>query len=462
MELTPLTAISPLDGRYANKTTDLRSLFSEMGLMQLRLHVEIAWLKFLSATPEIHEVPPFSQQAIQFLDEIVNNFSLDDARKIKNIEATINHDVKAVEYYLKESLEAHPELAPVTEFVHFACTSDDINNLAYALQLQKARQEILLPRLANLSNQLSNFAKQYAALPMLARTHGQAATPTTLGKEFANVVKRLQRQQQQLAQAELLGKFNGAVGNFNAHHVAYPDINWLVVSEQFVNSLGLSWNAYTTQIEPHDSIAEFCQCLCRINTILIDLSRDCWGYIALNYLQQKPVANEVGSSTMPHKINPIDFENAEGNLSLASVILDHLSHRLPISRWQRDLVDSTLLRNLGVGLSYSYIAYQSLSKGLDKITANTHSIAADLDRHWEVLAEAIQTIMRRYGISQPYEKLKEFTRGSNKKINRQTLHAFIEQLELPSSVKQQLKELTPASYLGYAEKLALAIENGED
>jgi len=452
MDLSTLTAISPVDGRYASKTAELRPFVSEFGLIHKRVTVEVRWLQKLSQVAEISEVPTFSDDANLFLDQIVTDFSEADAARVKQIEATTNHDVKAVEYFLKEKVETHQELANVSEFIHFACTSEDINNLSHALMLKAAQDNVVLPYLHSLLGQLATFAGEFSDVPMMARTHGQPATPTTLGKEFANVAVRLDRQLTALKQVELLGKLNGAVGNYNAHLSAYPGVNWHQVSCEFVESLGIKWNAYTTQIEPHDYIAEWFDAICRLNTILIDLDRDLWGYIALNHFKQKTIAGEVGSSTMPHKVNPIDFENSEGNLGLANAVLSHLSAKLPVSRWQRDLTDSTVLRNLGVGLGYALIGWQATLKGLGKLEVNEASLAAELDNNWELLAEPIQTVMRRYGIEKPYEKLKELTRG--KRVTQQGFADFIDSLDLPQLTKDELKQLTPANYIGRAVTFA--------
>ena len=411
MELSALTALSPIDGRYGDKTLELRPIFSEYGLIKYRVIVEIRWLQQLSAHEAITEVPSFDETTNQLLNDIITNFNESDALQIKEIEKTTNHDVKAVEYFLKEKTSNNTTLANIAEFIHFACTSEDINNLSYSLMLKTARNEVIIPYWTRIIDILKEKAHLYQNIPLLSRTHGQPATPSTIGKEFANVVYRLQRQLKQLQSVEILGKINGATGNYNAHMVAYPEINWHQFSQQFVESLGLTWNPYTTQIEPHDFIAEFFDCIARFNTIMIDLNRDIWGYIALNHFKQKTIAGEIGSSTMPHKVNPIDFENSEGNLGIANAIMQHLASKLPISRWQRDLTDSTVLRNLGVGLGYSLIAYQSTLKGLNKLEVNQANLLAELDRNWEVLAEPIQTVMRRYGIEKPYEKLKELTRG---------------------------------------------------
>ncbi len=452
MELSTLTSISPLDGRYAEKTQDLRPIFSEFGLMKFRVLVEVRWLQALAKNPEIAEIGPFSPHIYHQLENIAQNFSEADAQRIKNIENTTKHDVKAVEYFIREKIAGNAELSAVSEFVHFACTSEDINNLSYALMLQSARQQIVLPLMDEIINSLKALAHQYADQAMLSRTHGQTATPTTLGKEMANFVARLIKQRNQFIDTAITGKINGAVGNFNAHLVAYPEVDWLGFSQQFVTNLGLTWNAYTTQIEPHDYIAEYCQTLIRFNTVLIDLSRDIWGYISLGYFAQQKVESEIGSSTMPHKVNPIDFENAEGNLSLANALLSFLAERLPISRWQRDLVDSTLLRNLGVAIAHANIAYQSLIKGLEKLTVNAEKILADLENAWEVISEAIQVVMRKYGISNAYEQLKTLTRG--KVITSEIIRNFIHQLNIDQDAKDELLKLKPVNYLGIATELA--------
>jgi adenylosuccinate lyase len=457
MELSALTAISPLDGRYASKTAALRPLFSEYGLIRQRTIVEVQWLKALAACAGIAEVGTLSAGARQRLDAIVADFSLADAGRVKAIEATTNHDVKAVEYLLKEKVAGNAELEKVAEFIHFACTSEDINNLAYALMLKDARAEVLLPQMDALITALSTLARDNAAVAMLARTHGQSASPTTLGKEIAVFVHRLKRQRAQLAALPLLGKINGAVGNFNAHLAAYPGVDWPALAKGFVESLGLQWNPYTTQIEPHDFLAEYFAVIERFNTILIDLARDVWGYISLGYFRQKTVAGEVGSSTMPHKVNPIDFENGEGNLGVANALFAHLAAKLPISRWQRDLTDSTVLRNVGAGCGYTLIAWQSIMKGLSRLAVNHTAISADLDDAWEVLAEPIQTVMRRYGLEAPYEALKALTRG--RRIDQAALHAFIDAQALPGEEKQRLKAMTPASYIGNAVAQALAIDS---
>lgn len=455
IELSTLTAISPVDGRYAARTAALRLLFSEYGLMRQRVRVEIRWLQHLSQHPAIAEVPVFSAAATQLLNHIADNFTLADAQRIKEIERTTNHDVKAVEYFLKERIADNAELAAVSEFIHFACTSEDINNLAHGLMLQEGRAQVLLPDMDQLIAALRELAHRYAAQPMLARTHGQPATPTTLGKEIANVVYRLRTQRQRIADVILLGKINGAVGNYNAHYVAYPQVNWPELAQEFVTSLGLTWNPYTTQIEPHDYMAELFDGVVRFNNIVSDFCRDVWGYISLGYFKQRTVAGEVGSSTMPHKVNPIDFENAEGNLGLANAILEHLAGKLTLSRWQRDLTDSTVLRNLGVGFAHTTIALHSTLKGISKLEADPARLAADLEANWEVLAEPIQTVMRRYGVAEPYEKLKELTRGQ--RISAAALDAFVAGLELPIAAQLELRALTPATYVGIAAQLALAV-----
>jgi adenylosuccinate lyase len=447
-----LTALSPLDGRYASKVASLRPIFSEFGLMHRRVQVEIEWLLALAAEPGIAELPPFGASQIAALKAIAENFSEADGERIKAIEATTNHDVKAVEYFIKEKIGSDASLAQAKEFVHFACTSEDINNLSYALMLRDARQQVLLPQLDAVIAVLRELAHAHAALPMLSRTHGQTASPSTLGKEIANVVARLERQRKQLVAVEISGKANGAVGNYNAHAITYPDVDWRAFSQRFVESLGLDCNAYTTQIEPHDNIAEYCDAVRRSNTILIDLARDIWGYISLGYFKQTLKAGEVGSSTMPHKVNPIDFENAEGNFGLANALLGHFAEKLPISRWQRDLTDSTVLRALGTAFGHTLVAMESLKKGLGKLNVNTDRIAADLDASWEVLAEAVQTVMRRYGLPEPYEQLKALTRGHG--ITRDSMREFIGGLELPADAKQRLLELTPGSYVGLAASLA--------
>ena len=456
MELSALTALSPLDGRYGRKISALRGYFSEFGLIRHRVWVEVEWLKALAAHPDIAEVSEFSTAAIAFLDGIVENFSEDDAARVKTIEATTNHDVKAVEYFLKERCAQNGEIHAVSEFFHFACTSEDINNLSHALMLKGAQEALMAAGLTALIDKLHAMAHDLAALPMLSRTHGQPASPTTVGKEMANVAYRLQRARLQLSEVEYLGKINGAVGNYNAHLSAYPNVDWEGFAEKFVTGLGLGFNPYTIQIEPHDYMAELFDAHVRANTILTDLCRDVWGYISQGYFKQKVKAGEVGSSTMPHKVNPIDFENAEGNFGMASAILTHMAQKLPISRWQRDLTDSTVLRNMGVGLGYTLLGYESCLRGLNKLEANPAALAADLDANWEVLAEPIQTVMRRYGVANPYEQLKELTRGKGG-INRETLHAFIDGLTIPDAEKARLKAMTPASYTGKAEELAKRI-----
>jgi adenylosuccinate lyase len=449
MELSALTALSPIDGRYGDKTADLRPMFSEYGLIRHRVLVEVRWLQALTRYPGILEVPLLSEHAVGILDGLVENFTLADAQRVKNIERTTNHDVKAVEYLLKEKIAGNAELEAVSEFIHFACTSEDINNLAYALMLREARAQVLLPQLDALGDAMTRLAHQHADQPMLARTHGQPASPTTLGKEMANVAYRLKRQRTQLAAVPLLGKINGAVGNYNAHLAAYPDVDWEEFARRFITEdLGLDWNPYTIQIEPHDYMAEFFHAVMRANTVLLDFCRDIWGYISIGYFRQKTVAGEIGSSTMPHKVNPIDFENAEGNLGLANALLDHLAAKLPVSRWQRDLTDSTVLRALGVGLAHSLVAYRSCLKGIGKLEANAAALDADLSDNWEVLAEPIQTVMRRYGIEQPYEQLKALTRGQ--RVDRETLWAFVADLAIPDEAKQRLLALTPATYTGNA------------
>jgi|TARA_B100001105_G_scaffold60083_1_gene46310 adenylosuccinate lyase len=456
MELSALTAISPVDGRYQNKTDVLRPIFSEYGLFRFRVLVEIEWLKKLSKNPNIKEIESFSANSISLLDNIKNNFSIDDAKQIKKIEKITNHDMKAVEYFIREKIQSDPKLKNVSQFIHFACTSEDINNLSYALMLKDARENILLPKLQKLIIILQEMSDSYASIPMLSRTHGQIASPTTLGKEMAIYVYRALRQMKQFENIELLGKLNGAVGNFNAHFAAYPDINWMSLSKEFIEELGLTWNPYTTQIESHDYMAEYFHTLARTNTILIDLCRDLWGYISLGYFNLKPIKGEVGSSTMPHKVNPIDFENAEGNFGIADSIFEHLAMKLPTSRWQRDLSDSTVLRNAGVGIAHTIIAFDSTVAGLSKIDINKDVIHEDLKDSWEVLTEPIQTVMRRYNIDNAYEKLKKLSRGQ--KINKEILHNFIEQLDIPDDAKSRLKELNPSNYLGNAEIQAKSIK----
>ena len=454
--MNPLTALSPLDGRYHNKLDALRPHFSEFALIRQRVRVEIEWLKALSFDAAIAEVPPFSAATVKQLDALAENFSEADAGAVKAIESRTNHDVKAVEYWLKERLSGNAEVMKVSEFIHFACTSEDINNLSHALMLKGAREAALLPALDKVIARLRELAHQLADLPMLSRTHGQPASPTTLGKELANVVYRLERSRERIAGVEILGKINGAVGNYNAHLSAYPGLDWEGFARRFVEGLGLAFNPYTIQIEPHDYMAELFDAFARADTVLIDLNRDVWGYISVGYFKQKVKAGEVGSSTMPHKVNPIDFENSEGNLGLANAVLRHLSEKLPVSRWQRDLTDSTVLRNMGVGLGYALLGYDSCLKGLNKLEANPPRLAEDLDHNWEVLAEPIQTVMRRYGVENPYEQLKELTRGKSG-INRETLHAFIAALAIPEAEKRRLLELTPATYIGKAAELAIRI-----
>ena len=455
MELTALTAISPIDGRYAARTAPLREVFSEYGLIKRRVLVEVRWLQQLAQLSGVDEVPALSPQANAQLDAIAEDFSEADAQRIKAIEATTNHDVKAVEYFIKERFAGNPELEAIAEFVHFACTSEDINNLSHALMLRDGMNDVLLPAMQRLLSALSELAVAHAGAPMLSRTHGQTASPTTMGKEIANVVARLRRQVAQLEAATYLGKINGAVGNYNAHLSAYPEVDWQANAKAVVVGLGLDWNPYTTQIEPHDYMAELFDAVARFNTVLIDLDRDLWGYISLGYFRQRTVAGEVGSSTMPHKVNPIDFENSEGNLGIANAVFQHLASKLPISRWQRDLTDSTVLRNMGVGFGYSLIAYEASLKGIGKLQLNEARLAEDLEQSWEVLAEPIQTVMRRYGIEKPYEKLKELTRGQA--MTRETLQAFIAGLDIPPEAKAALLALTPASYTGNAAAQARAI-----
>ncbi|WP_412852695.1 adenylosuccinate lyase [Ectothiorhodospira shaposhnikovii] len=455
MELSSLTAISPVDGRYGSKTEMLRPIFSEFGLIRHRVQVEVEWLKALAAHPGIPEVPPLGEHARHILDGIVENFSEEDARRVKNIERTTNHDVKAVEYFLKEKVIGNAELAAISEFFHFACTSEDINNLAYALMLKEARGQAMLPLMDEVIHAIRDLAHKHADQPMLSRTHGQPASPTTLGKEMANVVHRLKTTRNQVANVIMLGKINGAVGNYNAHLSAYPDVDWETLAREFIDGLGLEMNPYTIQIEPHDYMAELFHGLCRFNTILTDFSRDVWGYISLGYFRQKVIAGEVGSSTMPHKVNPIDFENAEGNLGLANAVFEHLAGKLPVSRWQRDLTDSTVLRNIGMGFAWSVIAYQAVSKGIGKLEVDTARLDADLEANWEVLAEPIQTVMRRYGVEKPYEKLKELTRGQ--RVDGPRLRAFIDTLEIPQVARDQLKALTPGGYTGNAAQQARRI-----
>lgn len=452
-ELSATTALTPLDGRYGNKVTDLRPIFSEYGLIKYRSLVEVRWLQALAKHAQIDEVPAFSNESNAALDQIINDFSVADAEAVKAIEATTNHDVKAVEYFLKQRTESIQDVHAVSEFFHFACTSEDINNLSYALMLKDARDRVVIPVFEQVSQAIESLANDSAELAMLARTHGQPASPTTLGKEMRNVVARLQRQIEQIKQVTILGKMNGATGNYNAHVVSYPEVDWQALSKEFVESLGIDWNPLTTQIEPHDYMAELFHAVIRFNTILLDFNRDIWSYISIGYFKQRVVAGEVGSSTMPHKVNPIDFENSEGNLGLANAVFDHLALKLPVSRWQRDLTDSTVLRNIGVGFGYSLLACGATLKGVSKLAVNEAAIAADLDDNWAVLGEAIQTVMRRYDIPEPYEKLKALTRGKDG-IDQAALSAFIENLEVPENVKVELKKLSPASYIGLATSLA--------
>jgi len=451
--LSALTALSPLDGRYRDKVAALAAYFSEYGLIRHRIHVEIVWLQALADEASLRELTPFSKPTLTVLADAVANFSAADADRVKAIERTTNHDVKAIEYWMKERFAATPEIARAAEFIHFACTSEDINNLAQALMLATARRAILVPALAGVAQQLRSLAHAHAELPMLARTHGQPATPTTLGKEIANVVSRLALARAAVAEAPLAGKINGAVGNYNAHRIAYPDLDWQALSRRVVTGLGLEFSAYTTQIEPHDRLAALFDALARLNTIVIDLDRDVWGYVSLGYFRQKVRTEEVSSSTMPHKVNPIDFENSEGNLGVANALLRHLADKLPVSRWQRDLTDSTVLRNVGVALGHSLLGYLACRQGLSRLGADPERMATDLDANWEVLAEAIQTVMRRYGLPDPYEQLKALTRGRNG-ITRESLHAFIDGLELPAEAKARLQALTPATYVGDAADLA--------
>ncbi|MFC4699683.1 adenylosuccinate lyase [Glaciecola siphonariae] len=455
MELSALTALSPVDGRYGDKTKALRTSFSEFGLIKCRIEVEVRWLQALANDAQISEVPAFSDATNALLNRLVDDFSLEHAARIKEIERTTNHDVKAVEYFLKEQTADNSELLAVSEFIHFACTSEDINNLSHALMLKQGLNDVVLPQAKQIVSAIADLAKRYKTLPMMARTHGQPASPTTMGKEMANVAARLSRQVNQINAIELLGKINGAVGNYNAHLSAYPNVDWHGFAKRFVESLGLTHNPYTTQIEPHDYIAELYDAIARFNTILIDFDRDVWGYIALGHFKQKTVAGEIGSSTMPHKVNPIDFENSEGNLGIANAILQHLSAKLPVSRWQRDLTDSTVLRNLGVGIGYSSIAYQATLKGISKLEVNELSLANELDANWELMAEPIQTVMRRHGIEKPYEKLKELTRG--KKVNAAAIAEFISALNMPEEAKAALTSMTPASYIGDAIALTDAL-----
>ncbi len=450
-----LLAISPLDGRYKSKCEDLAPYFSEFALMRYRVLVEVRWLQKLSEHDQIHELQAISERGLEYLDDLIENFTIADAQRIKAIEATTNHDVKAVEYFIKEKFKDNAELSDQLEFVHFACTSEDINNLAYALMLRDGRDKVMLDQMLEIENQLAQLANDFADQPMLCRTHGQPASPSTIGKEFANVVHRLRRQIAQIESNEILGKINGAVGNYNAHLAAYPGLDWQATAKEFVEGLGLSWNPYTTQIEPHDYVAELFAAVCRFNTVLIDFDRDIWAYISLGYFKQRTVAGEVGSSTMPHKVNPIDFENSEGNLGIANAIMTHLCEKLPISRWQRDLTDSTVLRNIGTGLAHSLIAYRATMKGIGKLELNAQAIDDDIDSSWEILAEPIQTVMRRYRIEKPYEKLKELTRG--KQIDQRSVQNFVQNLTIPEAAKQELLQLTPRKYLGNAVEQARAI-----
>ena len=452
LDTVDITALSPLDGRYKSKVVTLTPFFSEYGLMRCRVIVEVAWLCALSECKLIHEVPSFDESVLQWLSDLLDSFSAEDALAIKDIEKTTNHDVKAVEYWLKEQFKEQPVLSQVSEFTHFACTSEDINNLSYAIMLRAGRDGVLLPVMSKIIEQLENMAISFADQPMLSRTHGQTASPTTLGKEMANVAYRLKLAYENLKSIPITGKINGAVGNYNAHIVAYPNVDWEALSQSMVAQLNLTFNPYTTQIEPHDNLAMMMDAIARFNTILLDFNRDIWGYISLGYFKQKPKEEEIGSSTMPHKVNPIDFENSEGNLGLANAILHHLASKLPISRWQRDLTDSTVLRNMGVGFGYSLLAYDSCLEGIAKLEVDRTAIMNDLDNSWEVLAEPIQTVMRRYGVRSPYEKLKALTRG--KAIDQQILSEFIEKLDIPEEAKNTLKNLTPANYIGLAAKLA--------
>ena len=456
MEQSDVRALSPVDGRYAGKADALRDFFSEFGLIRYRTLIEIRWLQWLADESGIDELSPLSSPMKDLLNGIADNFSIDDAERVKKIEARTNHDVKAVEYFIKEKIGSGPDIGRVGDFIHFGCTSEDINNLAYGLMLRNARDEVMLPQLNKLLGRIKTLAGQYAELPMLSRTHGQTATPTTLGKEMANVFARLARARDQMADVEVRGKFNGAVGNFNAHVAAYPDLDWPDMSRRFIESLGLNANLHTTQIEPHDWTAEYAHALIRINTVLLDMCRDVWGYISLGYFRQRVSKDEVGSSTMPHKVNPIDFENAEGNLGLASAMLDHFATKLPVSRWQRDLSDSTVQRNMGVAMAHVLIATHAALRGLDKLQADPDRMQQEIDQSWEVLGEAVQTVMRRYGIPQPYEKLKDLTRG--KPVTKELLHEFVQSLEIPDDAKKRLLDLTPATYTGLASTLAKSVD----
>ena len=455
MHLSSISALSPVDGRYGSKTATLRPYFSEFGLIYNRVLVEVRWLQRLAEHPQIGEVAPLSDQANALLERLINNFDEDAAQRVKDIESTTNHDVKAVEYYIKEQFKDNAELLAINEYVHFACTSEDINNLSHGLMLKQGLEQVIVPEMTQVLAQIKHLAHTHQNQPMLSRTHGQTASPSTMGKEMANVAARLERQLKQIKQMQFLGKINGAVGNYNAHYTAYPEIDWQANAQVFVESLGLTWNPYTTQIEPHDYIAELFDAIARFNTILLDFDRDIWGYISMGFFKQRTIAGEIGSSTMPHKVNPIDFENSEGNLGIANALLQHLASKLPVSRWQRDLTDSTVLRNLGVGLAHSLIAYQATLKGISKLEINAARLDADLDNAWEVLAEPIQTVMRRYAIEEPYEKLKALTRG--KTINAAIMAEFIDTLDLPQAVKDELKTLTPANYIGNAAAQAAAI-----
>ncbi len=459
MTLSTLTAINPIDGRYGDKTAELRPYFSEFGLIYYRVYVEIRWFQFLASQSGIKELPALTDEENDFLEKLIVSFDETEAALIKKNEATTNHDVKAVEYYLKSKFveSGISSLEKNMEFIHFACTSEDINNLSHALMLKDGRDIVMRPLMDELNHKLAEFARKYAAMPMLSRTHGQTATPTTLGKEFANVVARLRRQVKQLGAVQIMGKINGAVGNLNAHQVTYPDLDWLAMSEQFVSSLGIIWNPYTTQIEPHDYMAELFQATSRFNTILIDFDRDIWSYISIGYFKQRKIEGETGSSTMPHKVNPIDFENSEGNLGIANAIFGHLSEKLPISRWQRDLTDSTVLRNMGTGFAYSLLSYKSTLKGLGKLEINPAALEQDLDRSWEILAEPIQTIMRRHGVEEPYEKLKELTRGQS--LKQESIEQMLQTLEIPESARDQIRELTPMNYTGLASELVEKLLN---
>lgn len=452
MDLTSLSAISPIDGRYGNKVEALRELFSEYALIKYRVIIEVRWLEHLANCADITEVPSFSVETTQYLEKLIGEFSLSDAERVKEIESTTNHDVKAVEYFLKEKTRDNAEISKVSEFFHFACTSEDINNLSYALMLRMAREQVILPGMHELIQSIHDLTIHTADVSMLAHTHGQPASPTTIGKELANVIFRLKRQLKQFAETPVMAKINGAIGNYNAHYVAYPDIDWPTLAQDFIHALGLDFNPMTTQIEPHDYIAEYFHCMLRFNNIVLDMNRDIWTYISYAYFKQKTVAGEVGSSTMPHKVNPIDFENSEGNLGIANALFDHLANKLPISRMQRDLSDSTVLRNLGVGIAHSLIAYQSSLKGLSRLEVNHRALESDLDNNWEVLAEPVQTVMRRYGVPEPYEKLKALTRGQ--RISRQSMQEFIDTLEIPEEEKARLKKLTPGNYIGIATRLA--------